>query len=270
MAAETLRPMPASFPPVWASAWGTDRLSPYPFVALELAPGVVTRMRWIPPGRFLMGSPEDENGRFDDEGPQHWVTLTKGYWLADAPCTQAEWEAVMGTAPNSFKGPDLPVEQVSWDDCQAFCARMIERFPGLQARLPSEAEWEYACRATTSSAFNDGSPCIQPEGKDPALVKLGWFRENSERKTHEVRGLAPNQWGLYDMHGNVWEWCADWFGSYAADDQVDPTGAVEGLERVYRGGSWNLPAWLCRSAYRHGWQPDRRYVYLGFRLASSQ
>jgi formylglycine-generating enzyme required for sulfatase activity len=114
-----------------------------------------------------MGSPEDENGRYGNDGPQHWVTLTKGYWLADAPCTQAEWQAVMGTAPSGFKGPDLPVERVSWDECQAFCERMTEQFPGLQARLPSEAEWEYACRATTTSAFNDGSPCTKPEVKIP-------------------------------------------------------------------------------------------------------
>jgi len=176
----------------------------------------------------------------------------------------------MGTVPSSFKGPDLPVENVSWDDCQAFCERMQERLPGLQARLPSEAEWEYACRATTSSAFNDDSPCTQPEGEDPALTKLGWFDKNSEEKTHDVRGLVQNQWGLYDMHGNVWEWCAVWFGSYTADDQVDPTGAVEGSERVLRGGSWDSWAGDCRSAYRDWGQPGGRYRFLGFRLASGQ
>jgi formylglycine-generating enzyme required for sulfatase activity len=270
--------MPPTFPPPWASAWGTDRLFPYPFVELELAPGVVTRLRWIPPGRFLMGSPEDEAGRLEDEGPQHWVTLTEGYWLADAPCTQAEWQAVMGTAPSNPKWLDLPVEQVSWNECQSFCERMRERFSGLQARLPSEAEWEYACRATTTSAFNDGSPCTQPKGKDPALLKLGWFSENSKGKTHDVRGFAPNQWGLYDIHGNVWEWCADWSGNYtAADrvdptgaDRVDPTGADSGQGRVSRGGSWFSPAWYCRSAFRCGWRPGDRNDHLGFRLASGQ
>jgi formylglycine-generating enzyme required for sulfatase activity len=269
--------MPASFPPPWASAWGTDRLSPYPFVELVLAPGVVTRLRWILPGRFFMGSPEDEPGRWSGEGPQHWVTLTKGYWLADAPCTQAEWQMVMGTAPSGFKGDSLPVESVSWDDCQAFCARMRERFPGLQARLPSEAEWEYAGRAGTTSAFNDGSPCTKPDGEDPALVKLGWFDKNSGQKTkdgekqpHLARGLLKNEWGLYDMHGNVWEWCADWYGDYAAADQVDPTGADSGHERVCRGGSWSSWAGSCRSAYRGGGQPVDRYLNLGFRLASGQ
>jgi formylglycine-generating enzyme required for sulfatase activity len=262
--------MPSSFPPVWASAWGTDRLSPYPFVELELAPGVVTRLRWIPPGGFLMGSPKDEPGRRDGEGPRHWVTISNGYWLADAPCTQAEWQAVMSTAPSHFKGPDLPVEQVSWDECQVFCDRVRERFPGLRARLPSEAEWEYACRAGTSSAFNDGSPSTQPNGEDPALLKLGWFDKNSKGSTHDVRGLDPNPWGLYDMHGNVLEWCADWYGDYTAADQVDPMGAESGLGRGLRGGSWFYWAGLCRSAFRLWRQPDVRIPLLGFRLASGQ
>lgn len=270
MAADPLRPMAMSFPPPWASAWGTDRLSPYPFVELELTPGVATRLRWIPPGRFLMGSPADEKGRHEWEGRQHWVTLIKGYWLADVPCTQSEWQEVMGTAPSNSKGPNLPVERVSWDDCQSFCENMRKRFPGLQARLPSEAEWEYACRATTTSAFNDGSPCTKPQGKDPALVKLGWFDENSDKKTHDVRGLAANQWGLYDMPGNVWEWCQDWFGDYPADDQVDPTGAAEGRERVSRGGSLGSGARGCRSAFRLGGRPDERDHVLGFRLAAGQ
>jgi formylglycine-generating enzyme required for sulfatase activity len=176
----------------------------------------------------------------------------------------------MGTAPSNFKGPSLPVEQVRWDDCQAFCENLRKRFPGLQARLPSEAEWEYACRATTMSAFNDGSPCTKPDGEDPALVKLGWFDKNSEGKTHEVRGLAANQWGLYDMHGNVWEWCADYYDSYSAAEQVDPTGADSGLERALRGGSWLNPARNSRSAFRYGRLPVVRDDFLGFRLASGQ
>jgi len=263
-------PMPAPYPPVWASGWGTDRLSPYPFVELELAEGVVTVLRWIPPGRFLMGSPNDEPGRWEDEGPQHWVTLTKGYWLADAPCTQAEWKAVMGTTPSHFKGPDRPVEQVSWEECQQYCEKLRARFPAVPARLPSEAEWEYACRAGTTTAFNDGSACTQPEGNDPALAKLGWFDKNSGGETHPVRKLAPNQLGLYDMHGNVWEWCQDWFGNYVAEEQVDPAGAGEGRERVLRGGSWGLRALYCRSAFRNGGRPSLRFPDLGFRLASGQ
>jgi formylglycine-generating enzyme required for sulfatase activity len=262
--------------PTWAKWLHVDEHGL--FAALELADGVVTRLRWIPPGRFLMASPRDEAGRGDSEGPQHWVNLSKGYWLADAPCTQAEWRAVMGTDPSYFKGEDLPederkrlpVEQVSWDDCQRFCERLRARFPGLEARLPSEAEWEHACRAGTASAFNDGSACTEPEGSDPALAKLGWFDKNSEGKTHVVCGLAPNQWGLHDMHGNVWEWCQDWHGAYPADEQRDLTGADSGLGRVFRGGSWDNRAWVCRSAYRSRWQPGGRDDFLGFRLASGQ
>jgi formylglycine-generating enzyme required for sulfatase activity len=262
--------------PTWAKALARDEHGV--FAEVELADKVVTRLRWIPPGRFLMGSPKDEKGRVDAEGPQHWVTLSKGYWLADAPCTQAEWRALMGTEPSHFKGENLPederarlpVEQVSWDDCQEFCERLQARFPGMEARLPSEAEWEYACRAGTASAFNDGSACTEPQGNDPALAKLGWFDENSDRRTQPVRKLKSNQWGLCDMHGNVWEWCGDSLGAYAADEQQDPTGAESGRERVCRGGSWVNVAWGCRSAYRLGGQPDGRFVYLGFRLASGQ
>jgi sulfatase modifying factor 1 len=261
--------MPTPFPPVWASAWGTNRRACF-FAELELAQGAVTRLRWIPPGRFLMGSPADEAGRWKEEGPQHWVMLTCGYWLADAPCTQAEWRAVMGTKPSYFKGNDLPVEQVSWEECQEFCKRLRSRYPGLEARLPTEAEWEYACRAGTTSAYNDGPTCTGPEEKDLALDKVGWFNENSGGKIHPVRQKEANRWGLYDMHGNVWEWCEDWYGDYNADDQVDPAGPASGSERVHRGGSWGFRVWYCRSAYRYWRRPGDRHPDLGFRLASSQ
>jgi formylglycine-generating enzyme required for sulfatase activity len=240
------------------------------FAELELAPGVVTRLRWIPPGEFVMGSPQTETGRFEDEGPEHRVKLTHGFWLADSPCTQAEWKAVMGTDPSHFKGADFPAEQVSWDDCQEFCQKLRVRFPGLEARLPTEAEWEYACRAGTTSAFNDGSPCTKPEGEDPALLKLGWFDQNSGGGTHAVRGMAPNEWGLFDMHGNVWEWCQDGYGKYSAHDQVDPAGAARGLWRVYRGGSWANRARFCRSACLSWSGSDWCDHFLGFRLASGQ
>jgi formylglycine-generating enzyme len=177
---------------------------------------------------------------------------------------------VMETDPSHFKGADLPVEQVSWDDCQAFCEKLRARFPGMAARLPTEAEWEYACRAGSQAAYNDGSDCTEPTGIDPALLKLGWFDKNSGSGTHPVRGLEPNRWGLYDMHGNVFEWCADFIGSYTADDQVDPPCAVTGQGRVDRGGSWGSDAWFCRSAFRGWWRPGDRDDFIGFRLASGQ
>jgi len=177
----------------------------------------------------------------------------------------------MGNVPSRFReDANCPVERVSWEDCEAFCGKLRQKFSGLEARLPSEAEWEYACRAGTESAYNDGSACTEPAGADPALVELGWFAANSEERTHAVRGKRVNAWGLYDMHGNVWEWCADWYGSYSAADQRDPTGPPRGAHRVFRGGSWYSPALICRSASRFNWLPTVRNSYLGFRLARGQ
>ena len=228
-----------------------------------------------------MGSPDGEQGRFDDE-VQHSVTITRGFWLGETPCTQEQWAAVMGGNPSHFKeqGSSRPVEQVSWEDCQGFCERLGRTVPGLDFRLPTEAEWEYACRAGTTSAFNDGSECTRPDGKDLALDRLGWHGEGfGEGETHPVREKQPNTWGLYDMHGNVWEWCED-----AAEVQLDPYRVVtdtytddavdpvcrDRAWRVVRGGSyWNL-ARNCRSASRYAFEPGYRDRYLGFRLASGQ
>ena len=197
--------------PPWASAVGVDEFGLYADFRIE---GVTQRMRWIPPGEFLMGSPEDEPERVDNER-RHEVVLTHGFWLAETACTQALWEAVMGKNPSRFKGPERPVENVSWDDVQGFIARLNERVPGLELRLPTEAEWEYACRAGTQTPFWFGDN-ITPEqanydGNYPyAGGKKGLYRE----QTVEVKALPANGWGLYQMHGNVWEWCADWFGEY--------------------------------------------------------
>ncbi len=262
--------------PTWATHLSKDERGVS--AELDLGDNVVTLLRWIPPGRFLMGSPKYEKGRDDDEGPQHWVALTQGFWLADAPCTQAEWRVVMGTEPSHHKGEGLakekrdklPVEQVTWEDCQQFCEKLRARFPGLEAMLPSEAQWEYACRAGTASGFNDGSACTEPTGKDPALAKLGWFSENSAGGTRPVRERERNHWGLHDMHGNVWEWCQDQYGDYVPEDQEDPIRVAGRAGRVGRGGSWVNLAGICRSACRVGGQPDERNRLLGFRLASGQ
>jgi formylglycine-generating enzyme required for sulfatase activity len=257
-----------------ASIWGKDKLSPYPFIGIHLRKGMLMRLRWIPPGIFLMGSPEDEVGRCQNEGPRHQVTITCGFWLADKPCAQAEWEAVMRTQPSCFEGANRPVEQVSWEDCQEFCKRLRLQYPGINARLPTEAEWEYACRAGTISAFNDGSECRRPNQTNPALQELSWFGDSIGDmtylgQTHPVGWKKPNEWGLYDMHGNVWEWCEDFYGDYA-DDQVDPTGPESGIDRVSRGGSWLNSAKHCRCAMRERNSPDSRSDTQGFRLALSQ
>jgi len=258
--------------PPWAVRWEEDAQGR---IASFEVKGVQFPLRWIRPGNFMMGSPEAEAGRNNDER-LHRVTLTRGFWLAETPCTQAQWRCITGKAPSFHKGDDLPVEQVSWDDCKAFCERVQKAVPGLSPRFPTEAEWEYACRAGTDSAFNDGSPCTQPRGKDPALDKLGWYDENSARKTHPVREKRPNAWGLYDMHGNVWEWCAD-----SADlkegvvtdtydrDMIDPL-CDTGTWRVVRGGSYRSSARRCRSACRGALGPENRAGLFGFRLAAGQ
>jgi formylglycine-generating enzyme required for sulfatase activity len=235
---------------------------------LELVP--------IPAGEFLMGSPPDEKGRFDSE-TQHQVRLTVPFWIGRYPVTQAEYQAVMGTNPSEFKGERRPVENVDWHEAMAFCQQLTERArqagwlpDDFAFRLPTEAEWEYACRAGTTTAFNDGSDCTKPEGKDPALDRLGWFDKNSGRETHPVGEKQPNAWGLYDMHGNVWEWCWDGKRKYTTEPQLDPVGPLEGARRVVRGGSYWYNARRCRSAYRSAIEPGYRYGNQGFRLAAGQ
>ena len=258
--------VPAEWPPTWAGGWGVDHQGAFVDIVVK---ALSMRLRWIPPGNFLMGS-KDEIGRFEDEGPQHLVTLTRGFWLGETPCTQAHWEAVMGENPSRLKGADRPVESVSWTEVGEFCARLNGLLPGLAASLPTEAQWEYACRAGTTSAFNDGSACTNPDGKDEALKRLGWHAEGEKGETHPVGQLSQNAWGLRDMHGNVWEWCFDGMRQYEAIPRTDPIGPTEGAGRVVRGGSfWDDARW-CRSAYRVVLGPVGRGRGLGFRLAAGQ
>ena len=178
-------PLAEGCPPDWASGWGQDRHG----VFVEIALGeVIQRLRWIPPGRFLMGSPEGEPGRFDWEGPRHEVTIGQGFWLFDTACTQALWQAVMGDNPSEFKTADRPVENVSWDDVQVFLKEVDKRVPGLGLVLPSEAQWEYACRAQTAIA--------------PGLDAVAWYLENSGGETHPVGGKAANPWTCWATSGN--------------------------------------------------------------------
>jgi formylglycine-generating enzyme required for sulfatase activity len=212
---------------------------------------VVQRLRWIPAGTFTMGSPLSEKQRGDDEAP-HPVTLSRGYWLAASECTRGLWRAVMGGAPGN---DDLAMDQVRWDDCQRFCAALGGTVPGLRARLPSEAEWEYACRAGTQGPFAGES-----------LDALGWHAGNAGGSAHPVARKRPNAWGLYDLHGNVLEWCGDWLDAYPTGPASDPAGPAGGAERVVRGGSWSLPAMACRSAFRFSCPPASAERGLGFRV----
>ncbi|MBN2718839.1 MAG: formylglycine-generating enzyme family protein, partial [Deltaproteobacteria bacterium] len=184
--------------------------------------GVTQRFRWIPSGEFMMGSPEDEPDRSDDE-TQHKVILTKGFWLADTACTQELWEAVMGVNPSRFKGEKRPVEKVSWDDCQEFVARINKANPELNLALPTEAQWEYACRAETETPFSCGDN-ITPEqvNYNGDYPYPGGEKGKKRVETVKVKSLPANPWGLYEMHGNVYEWCADWYGDYSADTVTNP------------------------------------------------
>ena len=217
----------------------------------------------VPFGNFMMGSPAYEFDRDSDEN-QHRVTLTKGFYMQTTEVTQGQWKAVMGNNPSDFSncGDDCPVENVSWNDVQEFIVKLNRKEGGSRYRLPTEAEWECAARAGSTTRFCFGDD-------HDRLVEYGWYDTNSGGKTHAVALKKPNAWGLYDMHGNVYEWCQDWHGDYPSRSVTDPTGPSSGSDRMDRGGGWGVNARRCRSADRDGYGPSVRYGILGFRLALS-
>ncbi|MDO4569777.1 MAG: formylglycine-generating enzyme family protein, partial [Planctomycetia bacterium] len=221
--------------------------------------GVEYAFRWCPAGSFLMGSPSWELGRKNSE-EQHRVTLSQGFWMLETEVTQAMWESVAGSNPSRFKGASLPVECVSWNECVEFC-EILSQVSGLKIALPTEAQWEYACRAGTTTSLNNGKNITGDN-----LNEVGWYRENSDSTTHTVGQKKPNAWGLYDMHGNVCEWCSDWHRSHyrAVSPECDPTGARSAAYRVFRGGSWDR--YGCRSAFWTHATRTARDSDLGFRL----
>jgi hypothetical protein len=216
----------------------------------------------IPAGEFMMGSPGD-SGNFG-ERPQPLVRITKPFYLGKYKVTQEQWQAVMGNNPSSFKGPQYPVEQVSWDDCQTFIAWLNAKFapPGKKFALPTEAQWEYACRAGSMAKYCFGDDISQ-------LDDYAWYTKNSDGHSHPVGEKKPNAWGLYDVHGNVWEWCADCYqmAYYAQSPTDDPTGPKGTFLRVYRGSGWASFPGDCRSAARRQTIPGHGYHYLGLRVA---
>lgn len=218
-------------------------------MSLDLGGGVMLDLVFIRPGKFLMGSKKGE----DFEKPVHEVTISRPFHLGKYEVTQAQWEAVMGSNPSRSKGAALPVENVSWEDCQKFIEKLNSKGGGT-FRLPTEAEWEYACRAGTTGDLAGN------------LDEMAWYVENSGNKTHPVGTKKPNAWGLYDMHGNVWEWCQDRYGEYGPGKQIDPRGPATGFSRVFRVGCFGDKADLIRSAARSGNSPSYRLHTLGFRL----
>lgn len=231
-------------------------------------PDVRPNLVFIPPGTFRMGSPSNEVGRLADEGPQTIVTLTRGFYMAPYKVSQADYQWVVGTYPSVFTGDfNRPVETVSWEDATNYCALLTRRERAARTipvncvyRLPTEAEWEYACRAWTTTRFSYGD--------DPGYTNLAayaWYAANSGHTTHAVGEKLPNPWGLYDMHGGLWEWCQDWYGPYVGGWLTDPQGPPNGKYRVYRGGSWGCRPEKCRSAIREA-NPEGETGYVGFRV----
>ena len=239
----------------------------------EITNSIGMKLVLIPKGTFMMGSPESEKGRNENE-TQHEVTISKDYYLGVHEVTQAQYEKVIGKNPSHFQGAivgnenaDLPLENVSWDEAVEFCKKLSElpeeKKAGRVYRLPTEAQWEYACRAGSKTAYSF-------DDEEGLLPVYGWFIRNSSQRTHTVGLLEPNAWGLYDMHGNVWEWCSDWHEEYPKGAVSDPSGPREGSGRVSRGGGWGLVAAFCRSASRNWYDPSfRDNRDNGFRVALS-
>jgi formylglycine-generating enzyme required for sulfatase activity len=287
------RPLINGVPPIWATAWGKDEFGVYASFSIN---EVSQRLRWIPPGRFWMGSPGGEAGRYYYERPRHEVTIASGFWMMDTPVRQCLWQAVMDDNPSCFKSPDRPVESVDLEMIQQFLSRLNGEVAGLELALPSEAQWEYACRAGGETATYAGDLEILGVRNAPVLDRIAWYGGNSgvgfeldngvdssswpEKQypdtpsgTHPVGKKLPNALGLHDMLGNVWEWCAD---HWHADYDGAPTNASAWIEddaaadRVVRGGSWGNHARDVRAAYRFHGDPADRHYYLGFRCVRVQ
>ena len=223
--------------------------------------GVRYEFALVEGGTFSMGATPEMGEALDDERPAHEVTLTHDYYVAKTEVTQALWRAVMGTNPSDFPGDRHPVEHISWNDCQKFLAR-LNAATGKTFRLPTEAEWEFAARGGKKSRGYQYSGSNSPDD-------VAWYESNSLGTTHDVATKQANELGLYDMSGNVAEWCADWFAPYSSNTQTNPAGPADGTNRVRRGGSYRYEEANCRSSYRDGC-PDGRYATLGFRLALSE
>lgn len=253
---------PELFPPRWAVDFGEER--DFGIYAEFEVRDVRFPMRWIPPGEFLMGTAEEEEvSELFPEKPRHRVKISQGFWLGITPVTQEQWCTLDEENPSRFQDARRPVEKVSWQDCCDWIAKLNQEVGSLDARLPSEAEWEYACRAGSTTKYSFGE-------SEKDLEKYAWFSGNA-KETHSVASRLPNEWGLFDLCGNVWEWCFDGPRNYSTEAAEDPLGSLdEGAGRVFRGGSWSDSAQYCRSAYRSAGDAGFRDDDLGFRLVAGQ
>ncbi len=273
-------PTPTDTPTITLTPTPTSTPTPTPTTSLLVVnlPGLSSDVRaldmvLILPGTFMMGSTSDERGRSSDEGPQHSVTISEPFYISRFEITQAQWHAVMGTSPSYYdRGPNYPVEQVSWDDCQNFLTQ-LRSIDQAGYYLPTEAQWEYACRADTSTRFSFGNAleCEDTDTYCEIMDQYMWWEGNNSEGdnlfgTEQVGMKLPNAWGLYDMHGNVYEWCRDWFGVYSSTSQENPTGPSSGLRKVLRGGFAETQAKGCRSAARHGGTVSYKSRLAGFRI----
>ena len=250
------QPTVAQQPVVQPTVTNSDNIS------IPVKDGISIDMVRVEAGTFTMGATPEMDNPLDEEKPAHQVTLTNDYYIGKYEVTQALWQAVMGNNPSNFKGENLPVETVSWKDCQEFLIK-LNRITGKTFRLPTEAEWEYAARGGNKSRG------YQYSGSNN-LSDVAWHTNNSGSKTHAVGSKQANELGIYDMTGNVWEWCQDWYGKYSSSSKTNPTGANSGSKRVGRGGSWIINSLVCRSSYRGYSSPDNRLNYLGLRLVLSE
>lgn len=280
-------PLVTGRPETWMDGWGEDAFGPFAELRVK---DVTQRFRWIPPGTFMMGSPPIEIGRRANEGPLHEVTLIDGCWLGETPVTQALWEAVMGYNPSHFKSSFRPVENVSWNDCQRFVRSLRDD----RLRLPTEVEWERACRAATTTATWRGD-FEENEGQVASLLgEIAWYVGNSDvgfeganssvgvgrvgesfrylmKGTHDVGTRASNPWGIHDMLGNVWEWCEELYGDYETGLLGDPWMLRSSdFQRVIRGAAWDSKATHVRAACRSRRSPHLRFSYVGFRLVRGE
>ena len=237
---------------------GSETLKPKTFTVDNNGMKVSFKMMPVQAGMFTMGATDEQGSAQDNEKPSHLVNLSEDYYMGETEVTQELWEAVMGSNPSEFTGKNLPVEQVSWDDCQQFVMK-LNALTGEQFRLPTEAEWEFAARGGNKSKY------YQFSGSN-TIENVAWFIGNSS-KTHPVKSKKSNELGIYDMSGNVWEWCQDWYGTYSGSSVTDPVGPTTGTDRLLRGGSWDAFAVDTRVASRVGVRPDRFFTDAGLRLA---